>query len=86
MKKYINAVLTILSVVMLFYVLHDQRSTIKQIKEENQKLIIERDSLRSELITMQIIEGRLEYIVDRAEAEMSPDCKEEFEKILHETE
>jgi len=44
------------------------------------------DSLKLEILTKDIEMSRYEVILDRAEGEMSPDCKQQLEKILHETE
>ena len=74
------------SVGMLFYILYHQKERIAKLESINKSLKIQCDSLQSEQFELKINEGRLEYIIDRAEGEMSPDCKDEFEKILHETE
>jgi hypothetical protein len=41
------------------------------------------DSLNSEIFVKDIEIGRYEVIFDRAEGEMSPECKEELESIKH---
>jgi hypothetical protein len=41
------------------------------------------DSLTSEIFVKDIEIGRYEVIFDRAEGEMSPECKEELESIKH---
>ena len=86
MKKYLNAILMLSSVGMLFYIIYHQKERIKVLESINKSLIVQCDSLKSEQFVSHINEQRFQYIIDRAEGEMSPDCKEEFEKILHETE
>lgn len=44
------------------------------------------DSLTMEMFVKDINLGRFEHVLDRAEAEMSPDCKQELETILSQTE
>ena len=86
MKRYINLILRISCLIMLFYIIYNQRSKIKTLELSNKALTTQCDSLRSEQFVLHINQERFEYIINRAEGEMSPDCKEEFEKILHETE
>ena len=86
MKKYINPILRVSSVLMLLYVIYNQKSKIETLESSNMIISKQYDSLRSEQFVFHLQEERFQYIIDRAEAEMSPDCKEEFEKILHETE
>jgi hypothetical protein len=86
MKKYINAIMMLSSIGMLFYIIYHQKGRIKVLESTNKSLIVQCDSLRSKQFISHINEQRFESIIDRAEGEMSPDCKEEFEKILHETE
>jgi len=86
MKKYLNAILMISSVGMLFYIIYHQKERIKVLESTNKSLAVQCDSLKSEQFVYQINEQRFQYIIDRAKREMSPDCKQELEKILHETE
>jgi hypothetical protein len=47
MRKYINAILSISSVLMLFYIIHDQRQQIKQLESSPKQKTL--DSLYDEL-------------------------------------
>jgi hypothetical protein len=49
-------------------------------------LIRERDSLGAEIFTLKIQLGRYEYIIDRAEDEMSKECKNQLDEIIKNTE
>jgi hypothetical protein len=93
MKKYINPILTFSSVLMLFYIIYDQKLKIETLKPKNESLIHESDSLKlrcdsiqSELFIQQIDQQRSEYIINKAEEELSAECKQQLEKIMHETE
>jgi len=59
---------------------------IKNLKIINDSLIKVVDSLKSDIFVKDIDLGRYEYMFDRAEDEMSPDCKKQLEKIYGETE
>jgi hypothetical protein len=86
MKKYINAALSLASVGMLFYIIFHQKEQIKELKSSQpniDSLQYVVDSLRSEILSNEIEVSRYEIIFDRAEAEMSPECKEELETIKH---
>jgi hypothetical protein len=56
------------------------------LKITNDSLLITIDSLKGEIFTKDIDLGRYEYMLDRAEDEMSPDCRKQLEKIYGETE
>jgi hypothetical protein len=93
MKKFINAILSITSVIMLFYIIYDQKSKIERLEPVNKTLVHQYDSLKlrsdsieSELFIQHINQERYEYIIDRAAEEMNPDCKQQLERIMHETE
>jgi len=84
MKKYIGATLSLASVGMLFYIIFDQQhqiQTLQQSKSNTDSLVNVIDSLKSEISGKEIEVGRYEVIFDRAEGEMSPECKQELEAI-----
>ena len=86
MKRLINPIITVIICLASLYVILNQNKQIKSVESKLQTIQYERDSLRYEMFSKDIEVGRYEVILDRAEAEMSPDCKQELEKILHETE
>ena len=86
MKKLINPIITIVICLVSLYVIFNQNKQIKSAETQLQSTQKECDSLKLEIMSKDIDMGRYEVIFDRAESEMSPDCKDEFEKILHETE
>lgn len=64
MNKYIKAALSISSVAMLFYILHDQNNKIKECRakiEEQQRVM---DSIQTEAMTTSIQLGRYEIAID----------------------
>jgi hypothetical protein len=64
MNKYIKAALSISSVAMLFYILHDQHNKIKECRakiEEQQRVM---DSIQTEAMTTSIQLGRYEIAID----------------------
>jgi hypothetical protein len=86
MKKYIGPVLSLASVGMLFYIIFNQKEQIKELKLSKSNIdslyqVV--DSLKAEILSNEIEASRYEIIFDRAEAEMSPECKEELETIKH---
>ena len=88
MKKVI-----IILVCMIVGCIFVQRQQYKKIYSLNKELKIKTDSLKkqvdsltSEMFVKDIQIGRYEYIMDRAQAEMTPNCKEELETILKQTE
>jgi uncharacterized protein YlbG (UPF0298 family) len=88
MKKVI-----IILVCMIVGCIFVQRQQYKKIYSLNKELKIKTDSLKkqvdsltSEMFVKDIQIGRYEYIMDRAQGEMSPECKEELETILKQTE
>jgi hypothetical protein len=93
MKKYINPALRVASLVMLLYIIYNQKQTIDQFNLESKtkinncdsiKLIY--DSLKLEMFSKDIEIGRYQMIIDRIPDELNPDCQLQFEKLLHETE
>ena len=86
MKRLINPIVTVVICLASLYVIFNQNKQIKSAESKLQSVQQERDSLKWEIITKDIDMGRYEIIFDRAESEMSPDCKQQLEKILHETE
>jgi hypothetical protein len=86
MKKLINPIITFIVLLSCLYVISNQNKSIISIQKELKVTQAERDSLTWEMTTKEIEVGRYEAIFERAEGEMSPDCKQELEKILHETE
>lgn len=62
------------------------KEKISNLKITNDSLIKVVDSLKSNIFVKDINLGRYEYMLDRAEDEMSPDCKKQLEKIYGETE
>ena len=86
MKKYINSILGVVTSAVLLFIIYHQKNDIKESNRKYEIIQLRYDSLKSEMFTKDIQIGRFEIILDRAQGEMSPDCKEEFEKILHETE
>jgi hypothetical protein len=89
MKKYI----VILIAGILLFVIFRQNRVIKEmkldVKTTSDSLIIMKnkmDSLKMEMFVKDINLGRFENVLNRAESEMSPECKEELEKILSQTE
>ena len=86
MKKYINTILTLSSIGILFYIIFNQKEQIKELtstKSNIDSLYQVVDSLKAEILSNEIEASRYEIIFDRAEAEMSPECKEELETIKH---
>lgn len=89
MKKYIGAALSLASVGMLFYIIHNQRDQIKNLKLENENVVTiknECDSLKSEMLTKDIQIGRYEHILDLLDTELDIDCKEKVDYLKSQTE
>jgi hypothetical protein len=89
MKKYVDGLL-IIGIGVCLFTLIKQNKNITSIKESVKPLqdsIVylkqQSDSLKSEIFVMEIDLNRYEVIFDRAEGEMSPECKEELESIKH---
>jgi len=90
MKKYVVQVLIVVG--FLLVILKQNRTITKMeldVKPTSDSLLILNntiDSLESEMFIKDIDLERLEYILGRAQAEMSPECKQELEIILSQTE
>ena len=69
-----------------FLIKNNNNKEINDLKIINDSLIKVVDSLKSDIFVKDIDLGRYEYMLDRAEDEMSPDCKKQLEKIYGETE
>lgn len=89
MKKYIDGLL-ILGIGVCLFTLMKQNKQINKIKSDVKptldSLVIMRnqiDSLNSEIFVKDIEIGRYQVIFERAEGEMSPECKQELEAIKH---
>lgn len=89
MKKYINAILSIATLGLLFYTLIDLKEQVKQIpvlKKEVDSLSIIKDSLTNEVFMREIQNGRYESTIYYLE-ETNPKAATEFKNYLeHETE
>lgn len=84
MKKHISTIISLASLTMIFYILFNQKQQIRTLQSEKSNVdslhkVI--DSLKAEIFTNEIEVSRYEIIFDRAEAEMTPECKEELEAI-----
>lgn len=90
MKKYVVQVL--IAVILLFVIFKQSRVINKMesnVKPTSDSLVIMKnkvDSLTMEMFVKDIDLERFEHVLGRAEAEMSPECKEELETILSQTE
>jgi hypothetical protein len=89
MKKYVDGLL-VLGIGVCLFTLMKQNKQINKMKSDAKptldSLVIMKnqvDSLNSEIFVKDIEIGRYEVIFDRAEGEMSLECKEELEKIKH---
>ena len=89
MRKYVDGLLILGIGVCLFTLIKQNKVLTKMksdIKPTSDSLILMKnkyDSLTSEIFVKDIEIGRYEVIFDRAEAEMSPECKIELEAIKH---
>jgi len=89
MKKYVDGLL-IIGIGICLFTLIKQNKVINKMKFDTKptsdSIVIFKkqiDSLNSEIFVKDIEIGRYEIIFDRAEGEMSPECKEELESIKH---
>lgn len=80
MKKYINAILTLSSVLVLFYIIYDQHKQINAYKSNNLNKTI--DSLQTELFQSQSNEGRYEITLELLSEEDTMAAKK-FDRIYH---
>lgn len=60
--------------------------SVQPLQDSVKKLNFMVDSLNSEIFSKTLIIQRYEFIFDRAGAEMSPDCKQELQTIMSNTE
>jgi hypothetical protein len=86
MKRYLSIIVTIFVIVMYHYALNRTKNQLKSVQSELTIVKHENDSIRSEITIKDIEIGRYEYIFDRAQTEMSPDCQKELEDIWKQTE
>jgi len=84
MKKL--SLIFVVSLLACFFIQRQQIKKLNKLKNDFETLSKQNDSLKSEMFVKDIQIGRYEYIMGRAEAEMTPDCKEELESILKQTE
>jgi hypothetical protein len=90
MKKYLVQV--VIAGILLFVIFKQNRTINKMeldVKPTSDSLVIMKnkfDSITMEIVIKDIDLGRFEHVLDRAEAEMSPECKQELETILSQTE
>lgn len=85
MKKYIKTVLILANFALIIYLLWNNQKVTTEFRREKFKsdsLQFKIDSLMSEEQIRQIEIGRYEVILERAETEMSDECKTEFQQIL----
>jgi hypothetical protein len=85
MKKYITTFIVIamgISIIFLFIQNQKNKEMLDKM-EPIQKYI---DSIVSDNQMKDIEVGRYEYILDRADQEMSPECKDKLDSIFSETE
>ena len=93
MKRYLAPAFRIATALTLLYIIYHQKNELVSIKigtslakHQRDSLIIVCDSLRSEMFVKDINISRYEFIMDRATGELNPECKEQIEKIVNETE
>jgi hypothetical protein len=96
MKKNLLGASVVLIFLSLMSVVYIQHRAIKDLKEVNESTVKICDSLtqemkvcdsiKSELFVKEIECGRYEYILDRADDELSKECKEELNRIESQTE
>ena len=80
MKKYINAILTLSSVLVLFYIIYDQHHQIAVYKMQSL------DSLQTELFKAQNQVGRYELALDHLKEIDSADYNAIIDYVDNETE
>jgi len=89
MKKYINAILSIGTVVVLFYTLFDLKNQVKQVdvlKKELHRVTVVKDSLYDETFSKQVELGRYELSLNYLQ-EVNPKAALQFVNYMnHETE
>jgi hypothetical protein len=89
MKKYINGILSIGTVALLFYTLFDLKNQVKQVdvlKKELNKMTAVKDSLYDETFIKQVELGRYELSLNYLQ-EVNPKAALQFVNYMnHETE
>jgi hypothetical protein len=89
MKKYINGILSIGTVVVLFYTLFDLKNQVKQVdvlKKELNRVTVVKDSLYDETFSKQVELGRYELSLNYLQ-EVNPKAALQFVNYMnHETE
>ena len=80
MKKYINAILTLSSVMVLFYIIYDQHKQINLYKSNGLNNTI--DSLQLELFNAQTIANRYDIALDLLKEQDSA-AAAKFEDVLN---
>ena len=96
MKKFINPILRVTTVIMLLSLIYHQHNQIRNLKKENYKVLTithqydslkaECDSLRGEIFVKDIDLGRYHMIIDNLEVELDIQCKETLDRVLSQTE
>jgi hypothetical protein len=89
MKKYINVILSIGTVIVLFYTLFDLKNQVKQVdvlKKELNRVTVVKDSLYDETFSKQVELGRYELSLNYLQ-EVNPKAALQFVNYMnHETE
>jgi len=89
MKKYLNAILSIGTVAVLFYTLFDLKEQVKQVdvlKKKLNEVTVIKDSLYDETFIKQVELGRYELSLNHLE-EINPKAALQFVNYMnHETE
>jgi hypothetical protein len=85
MKKYITTGIVIaMGISIIFLFIQNQKN--KEMLDKMKPIQSYIDSIVSENQMKDIEVGRYEYILDRADQEMSPECKDKLDSIFGETE
>jgi thiaminase len=85
MKKYITTFIVIaMGISIIFLFIQNQKN--KEMLDKMKPIQTYIDSIVSENYMMNIEVGRYEYILDRADQEMSSECKDKLDSIFGETE
>jgi len=85
MKKYITTFIVIaMGISIIFLFIQNQKN--KEMLDKMKPIQSYIDSIVSENQMKDIEVGRYEYILDRVDQEMSPECKDKLDSIFSETE
>jgi len=85
MKKYISGILSVTSVVLLFWILFNQREQIKSLKEQVKTLQTQTDSVNNENVIIQhendVMENAMDAVIehDSTNAEIIEEANHNFE-------